>query len=104
MAVVSGQAAKREGTKDAEGEPMITKAELAGWGGWVLGALGFLGAIWNKLGINLLDVRTDGLEIKYVKAEKEASHAEGEIAGRDHARAQIEERQDKATEDAKETK
>ena len=87
---------------------MITKEEIAGWGPWILGALGFVGAIWNKMGLKLLDVRTDGLEIKYVKAEKEASDAAGEIRGRDAARAQIEGRQDmladKATGDAKESK
>ena len=40
---------------------MITLADMKQWGGWVLGAIGVVGMIWNRFGIKSLDVKTDGL-------------------------------------------
>jgi hypothetical protein len=40
---------------------VITLADMKQWGGWVLGAIGVVGMIWNRFGIKSLDVKTDGL-------------------------------------------
>jgi hypothetical protein len=57
---------------------MIDSATVKSWGGWILGGAGFIGMIWNRLGIHSLDVRTDGLTVKWVAAEKAKSRLEGE--------------------------
>jgi hypothetical protein len=58
---------------------VIDWAAMKEWGGWVLGGAGFFGAIWNWLGIKHLDLRTDGLQVKWMAAEKGQSHAEGKL-------------------------
>jgi len=60
---------------------MITKENIEGWGGWVLGILGSAGVIWNRLGIRRLAIKTDGL----LEYRSRADRAEGNIEGRDSA-------------------
>ena len=64
----------------------MNKSDIAHW--WAEGLLA-LGIVWNKLGlkqavqwIKRIDLRTDGLLVKYVKAEKAESRSKGVTEGR----------------------
>ncbi|HUD73981.1 MAG TPA: hypothetical protein VMQ76_02840 [Terracidiphilus sp.] len=56
------------------------------WGSAILAALAFIGVFWNRLHIEHLDVRADGLEIKYEKAASRADRAEATVDEKNDAR------------------
>jgi hypothetical protein len=70
-------------------------AAIKEWGGWVLGAIAFIGTLWNRIGIVHLDVRTDGLKVEYDKMARRADRAEATVDEKNDARDRAEKERDR---------
>ena len=53
----------------------MTRTEIVHW---AINALAILGVVWNKLAIKTISVAMDGLQLKYMKSEKQASFRQGQ--------------------------
>ena len=47
-------------------------------GPWVLGAASFIGVVWNRLHISSLELKFDGVLVKWMKSEKKESFRDGQ--------------------------
>jgi hypothetical protein len=60
----------------------VTKADITQWGGLIVAGLTTLTAIWNRLSIKRLDMKTDGL----LQWRSRADRAEAKLEEKDDVR------------------
>ena len=71
----------------------MTLDDVKQWGGWVLGAIGTVVAVWNKINIKSLEIKTDGM----LSIRTRADRAEAKL----EEKHDVQDRADQKEKDAK---